>query len=746
MAMSTCVGCSQEIPGSAAYCPRCGTPNPEAPTIPTPTGGGSTERIPADELKPRLQRALGRDFAVERLLGEGGFAVVFAAHDRKLSRRIAVKVLRPELTTSRSTVQRFVREAESVASLSHPHILPIFFVGEGEGLAYFGMPLVEGETLEARLSREGQLPETDVVRIGAEIADALAEAHGQGLVHRDVKPANVLLQGPKRRVLVTDFGIAKAAAAKGDKLTGTGVIIGSPHYMSPEQASGSGEVDHRSDIYSLGVLLWQMLAGAVPFDGPDSQAVLVQHLTKELPPLRSRRRGVTPRLALIVERCCAKKRETRFQSAAEVAEALRSGLAAAVPLASRKRQLLAGAVISVVVIGAGALVALQVLRETGGTASPVGQPGEDTTRSPAPIAAVLPFDVNITGDTAQLARQSARSLTNTLGSRFGVGTVDPNRLLGLWAAQRRTLAALPDSNAAFAYRHGANQLVIGSAFQAGRLIRVGVDVYDTRTYSRLGHYELDGGPDALIPLLDQLAESVAVAFCKQPEFNPRNLCFDTPVRVSSPVVESFAAVSGQPRPATPAFYVLVSRDGAVSDVRVKQASSADEMQASLGLVEGALYVPAMKRGVRVAAWTTVHVPRRTAAGAGVSPPGSASVDSAAVASRDRAPAQCATNPSFSLANRGNACYDQRPRPRTAPIMPAPESCTGSVTPVTLMLRVSAQGEVDGQPSVSRRSNCDAFTQNASSYALDLTFTPATKAGRPVPVWMNLQVQPLRVAR
>lgn len=272
-----------------------------------------------------MQTALGREFLVGELLGEGGFAVVFAVQDRKLSRRIAVKVLRPELTSSRSTVQRFVREAEAVASISHPHILPIFFVGEGEGLVYFGMPLAKGETLEARLSREGQLPEADVVRVGAEIADALAEAHANGLVHRDVKPANVLLQGAGRRVLVADFGIAKAAAGKGDKLTGTGVIIGSPHYMSPEQAGGSGDVDHRSDIDSLGVVLWQMLTGAVPFDGPDSQAVLVQHLTKPLPSVRSRRREVSPALARIVERCCAKKPQDRFQTAAEIAAALRSG-------------------------------------------------------------------------------------------------------------------------------------------------------------------------------------------------------------------------------------------------------------------------------------------------------------------------------------------------------------------------------------------------------------------------------------
>ncbi|MEK7668160.1 MAG: serine/threonine-protein kinase [Gemmatimonadota bacterium] len=390
--MSTCLACSQEILASAAYCPRCGTPNPEAPTIPTPTEGASgTEQIPVDELKVRLQRALGRDFVVEPLLGEGGFAWVFAAQDRKLSRRIAVKVLRLELTASRSSKQRFVREAESAASLSHPHVLPIFFVGEGEGLVFFGMPLVEGEALDALLAREGQVPEAEVARIGAEIADALAEAHAHGLVHRDVKPANVLLQGAKRRVLVTDFGIAKAAASKADKLTGTGVVIGTPHYMSPEQAGGSAEVDHRSDIYSLGVVLWQMLAGALPFDGPDSQGILVQHLTKDLPPVRSRRPDVSPGLARIVERCCAKKPQDRFQSAAEVAEALRTGVVAAAPGGHRRRQVIVAAAVAGVVIIAGGVVSTLAVRGTGSRSPGRPEaPAEDSARSAAPMVAVLP--------------------------------------------------------------------------------------------------------------------------------------------------------------------------------------------------------------------------------------------------------------------------------------------------------------------------------------------------------------------
>lgn len=728
--MSVCVGCKTPIEVGAAYCPRCGTPNPDAPTFQTPTGSGTTTEIATDDLGARLQRALGRDYRVGGLLGEGGFALVFEAQDRKLSRRVAIKVLRPELTGSSTTVRRFVREAESAASLNHPHILPIFFVGEGEGLVYFGMPLVEGETLEGRIAREGQLPEADVARIGADVADALAEAHAAGLVHRDIKPANVLLQGPKHRVLVADFGIAKAVSAKGGSLTGTGVTIGSPHYMSPEQAGGAGAIDHRSDVYSLGVMLWQMLAGAVPFDGPDTQSILVQHLTQPLPRLRTLRGDVTPGLVAIVERCCAKKPDQRFQDSGELATALRSISATSAVPAPADRPWSRRTPIVVGVAGAATVVAVWLVA-TGKPAPP--RPGSaqagallpDSARSTAPLVAVLPFDVNLAGDSAQLARQTARSLTNTIGTRYQVATVDVNRLMGRWAAERRTLQAPLDTNAAFAYSLGANQLIMGAAFASGQQTRLTVDIYDTRSLDRIGHSEIDGNTDSLISLLDRLAGSVAEAFCRQPGFNPGNLCYDTPAR---PVAMPPLALRGPVPAESPTFEVLVNRAGALADVRIGAGVDATVAAAALPILRKARYEPARRIGVAVDAWTSVTMVAQQAADVPATP-----------AAEAGSPSDCAS-PTVSISNPNGSCWDNRPVPRVIPRVVRPAECGRGVTSASVLVHVSAAGEVIGRPVISRRSSCAMFSQVAVAFALDVTFEPATLRGRGVDAWTVLAVQ------
>ncbi|HEY2806873.1 MAG TPA: protein kinase, partial [Gemmatimonadales bacterium] len=458
--MPTCTTCSQEIPVASAFCSHCGSPNPET------TGAPSGENDAA-LLQRRLQAALGDNFGVEGPLGEGGFAVVFAVFDRKLSRRMAVKVLRPDLTASRASKQRFVREAETVARLNHPHILPIFFVGENHGLVYFGMPLIEGETLETRMRREGRMSEADTARIGSEIADALAEAHAAGLVHRDIKPLNVMLQGNRGRILVADFGIAKAAAGSGEeKLTGTGIAIGSPHYMSPEQASGDELVDHRSDIYSLGILLWQMLAGELPFHAGGSQAVIMQQVSREVPPIQGRRPEINPLLAAVVNRCVAKSRSDRYQNAEEVAQALR-GIAAgahtiatigpAGPHTRAKTLALILGVAAVIALVAGVVLTRRTAAVGAAgtvTASTAAVTDASDPVSAAPTIAVLPFSTVGASDTAQFGRTAALMLSEALALRNGVGTVDGNILLSRWIAERRSVTAPLDTNAHFAYGMG----------------------------------------------------------------------------------------------------------------------------------------------------------------------------------------------------------------------------------------------------------------------------------------------------
>ena len=289
-----------------------------------------------DPARDELARALAPDYRLGPRLGRGGFAEVWAAFDPALKREVAVKVLRPDLAHAAGFLERFRREAEAAARLRHPNIVPIYGIGEREGVVYFTMPLVRGESLADWLAREPLPPLDETCRILGDVADALHAAHKEGIVHRDVKPENVMLEGDERRVLVMDFGIAKALAHPGATLTATGVIVGTPHYMSPEQGSGEGAVDHRSDIYSLGVVAYQMVTGRVPFPAGSVVAVLVRHATEPPPPVRDLRPEAPGDLVDLVERCLEKDPGRRWQSAAELRDALRGRSAtAARPSAAR---------------------------------------------------------------------------------------------------------------------------------------------------------------------------------------------------------------------------------------------------------------------------------------------------------------------------------------------------------------------------------------------------------------------------
>jgi hypothetical protein len=248
-------------------------------------------------------------------------AVVYRATDVRLNRRVAIKLLPPELAFNPDVRERFLREAQTSAHLAHPHIVPIYTVDEREGLVYFVMALVDGESLAQRLAREPKLPIADTRRILADVADALAYAHGRGVVHRDVKPDNIMIDRVTGRAVVTDFGIARAAAGD-SRLTVTGVAVGTPAYMSPEQAIGERELDGRSDIYSLGVVGYQMLAGAPPFRAANTPAMLVKHLSETPRPLDALRPDAPAGLVHAIMRALAKKPEHRWNDAEEFRAAI----------------------------------------------------------------------------------------------------------------------------------------------------------------------------------------------------------------------------------------------------------------------------------------------------------------------------------------------------------------------------------------------------------------------------------------
>jgi len=320
--LRTCSACNTPLAGGVLFCPVCGAPTPtelaadledEVITAPAPRPSWA-------EMQGDLQRALGPAFEVRRLLGRGGFGEVWDVWDVRLARSVAVKVLRAELAASSAFRERFNREARAIAKLRHSGIVPIYHVGESQGLVYFIMPLVDGVTLKAMLDQEGKLDPEEATRILAEASDALREAHRRGIVHRDLKPENVMLEGPERRVLLMDFGIAQSEDADKD-LTGAGLVLGSPEYMSPEQATGARQLDGRSDIYSLGVVGYRMLAGKLPFVAETAREVLAQHVLTPPEPVANFA-PLPLHLSYAVMRCLAKRPDERWQTVDELIDAL----------------------------------------------------------------------------------------------------------------------------------------------------------------------------------------------------------------------------------------------------------------------------------------------------------------------------------------------------------------------------------------------------------------------------------------
>ena len=438
----------------------------------------------------RLRAGLADRYEVERQIGEGGMATVFRALDRKHGRPVAIKVLRPELAAAMGS-DRFVREIELAAKLQHPHIIPLYDSGVTDGVGYYVMPFVDGESLRERLDREGRIPYDQAVELTREVASALSYAHGQGIVHRDIKPENIMLSGG--HAVVADFGIARAVdAAKGpsSNLTGIGFVVGTPAYMSPEQATAS-EVDARSDQYSLGCVFYEMVTGRQPFAGASSQAVLAQSLTGPRPKLTKLIRDTPPKADAVVARALDGDPAKRFESVGAFAESLLTAGEGGATVARRTRRLAGAAVVLAVAL----VVTLGLwLTGRGETAGPI--------RQEAATIAVLPFSATGSG-VAELGEGMVDLLTTNLNSVGGVRAVDPRLVLSRW---RRAGGEAIDVSAAVQMARDlkATSVVVGSLVGTGSRVRITATLHGPDGVELAGA-QVDGPQDSVLTLVDDLS-------------------------------------------------------------------------------------------------------------------------------------------------------------------------------------------------------------------------------------------------
>ena len=425
----------------------------------------------ADQLD-RLSTALSGSYRIEREIGVGGMATVYLAQDLKHDRQVALKILRPELTAAMGT-DRFPREIHIIAQMQHPHILPLYDSGAKDGFLYYVMPFVDGESLRAKLARTGPLPINEAVRLLHEITDALSYAHARGIVHRDIKPDNVMLSG--RHAAVTDFGVAKAVSASaGDKLTTVGIAVGTPQYMAPEQAMAEENIDARADLYALGAMGYEMLTGHPVFEATTAQAILSAHVLEQPKDVRERRPEVPPILAEALLKCLAKNPADRWQSADEllarlelVASTPSGGVtptmtrpyqaAKGKPAAGSGRKGMLVAVIAAVVLLGGATGA--VLLRGGG-------------HHGIQRIAVMPIE-DISGKDALFVDAMQDALTNALGKLGTVGVAPRSAMMPYKRAPKPTRDVAKELS--------LDAVLEATVFRSGDVMRINVQFSDPAT-------------------------------------------------------------------------------------------------------------------------------------------------------------------------------------------------------------------------------------------------------------------------
>jgi serine/threonine-protein kinase len=428
-------------------------------------------------LLDQLRRALASQYDIERVLGHGGMGMVVLGRDRALDRAVAIKVISPDIDVTARHRQRFLQEARIVAKLRHPHIVAVYAVGEAEGLLFFVMEYVPGESLRDLLTRDRCCTIWRAERILRDLADALAFAHARGVVHRDIKPENVLLDHETGRAMLADFGVAQALAANGgERLTGPGVVVGSPQYMSPEQAAGERELDGRSDIYGLGLVGYEMLTGEPAFAGTSVVSVLSKQLTEPPPPLGPRVPDAPPAIVGAITRALEKEADDRWQDASEMARALAGEITIEPP---------------------------PPVERAAPTAPPIRRPATPLPERPPPRPFVGP------GRPEPRARR---------GRQFATGLATISAVLLFlapfsWLARQRSTSTgdvapaaavlvaplavqSPDSALNLARRAGARTVVVGQVLTGSDSLRVIAGIYDVATGQRVGEAYRSAPPDA----------------------------------------------------------------------------------------------------------------------------------------------------------------------------------------------------------------------------------------------------------
>jgi serine/threonine-protein kinase len=447
-----------------------------------------------DDSLERLSAALAGRYTIESRAGQGGMATVYRAMDQKHHRLVAIKVLRPELSATVGS-ERFLREIDMSARLQHPHIVPVYDSGDANGVLYYVMPFVEGESLRDRLTREGKLPFEEAVRLNGEVASALAYAHAHGIIHRDIKPENIMLSGG--HAVVTDFGIARALSAAtdgGPQLTGLGLAIGTPAYMSPEQATAS-EVDARSDQYSLACVFYEMATGQAPFRGAQVQAVITQSLTGPRPRVSRVNRETPQEADAPVQRAMAADPAARYATVQEFAAALEKiagGGAGAVEERRRLKQLVIGLPLGV------ALLALGWILFGPRRSGPVMQGAESI--------AVLPFTASGQG-VDLMGEGMVDLLTTNLNSVGGIRAVDPRTVMTRVKKAGATSGIDLQTGLSIGRDVKAQAVVLGSIVATGNAVRISADLYGQDGKS-LAHAQVDGAADSVLPLVDGLSREL----------------------------------------------------------------------------------------------------------------------------------------------------------------------------------------------------------------------------------------------